>query len=82
MSPDPSPRFLDHPDKGCRIAPSCLACPLKTCILDDPRASQRQATQARYSAIKAALRKGHSSKEVAATFDLNVRTVQKVRKGV
>ena len=39
---DPAPYYGVPPDRGCRLAASCLACPLPCCWYEVDRALQRK----------------------------------------
>lgn len=76
---DHSPRYEDHPDRGCRASPTCLSCPLEVCIHDDPGALYRQETQARHAAIWAQLHQESSVRRVARMFQVSERMVHRVK---
>ena len=64
------------PDLGCRLHPSCLACPLDRCHYEDPRAFLRR----RAAEMADLRRQGRRNREIAIAFGVSVRTVQRALK--
>lgn len=73
--------YVNWRDGGCDLNPSCLSCPLPKCIEEEPRGRQRRRLDGRSSAMKLMRRQGKSVREIAGTFMVSVRTVQRALQG-
>jgi hypothetical protein len=69
--------YANWKDRGCRLHPSCLECPLACCIEDMPRARSQGRLDARNAAMRGMKLRGSSLKAIAAAFRVSVRTVQR-----
>jgi hypothetical protein len=76
---DPLPDYVNYCDEGCALAPSCLKCPLPRCRHDEQPGGGRAATRLRDRALlqQRAL-SGKSVAELAASFGISKRTVQRI----
>jgi len=72
------PTFIDHPDKGCDVAPLCVECPLPFCKYDNPKAYHSWQKDERDSVITADM-PNLSQKQLAAKYGLSVRTIQRIK---
>lgn len=71
------PENVKWRDTGCADGgPSCLACPLDVCLLDQP--SGADVMRGRNRRILRAHKEGRSVKKIAAAFGLSTRTVHRV----
>lgn len=63
-------------DGGCLVSATCLRCPLVVCIEDESpsEADYRR----RNTAIVAAARNGATAREISGSFDVSMRTVDRV----
>lgn len=79
MSGRANERINEIVDDGCEVASSCFDCPLPACKYDHPNAVaiQRAVVQARYDKMVACCSQGMSDIEIAARFNVCVRTVQR-----
>ena len=77
-NPKALPEGSYYPDNGCNIAPACLSCPLPLCKYDDPEWQGQNERSARDRQIVWRWGRGQRSREIAAAFDVNERTVQRV----
>ena len=72
-------------DNGCFLTPSCLKCPFAVCFYDDPHHADfnaiKRRTPARVDAIKEAIASGSRIKDIAAEFEVSVRTVHRYKTG-
>ncbi len=69
--------YVNWKDTGCRMHPSCLACPLEVCIEEVPRGRQRLRMDGRAGAMAELRRQGNTARQVAAAFGVSIRTVQR-----
>jgi len=76
---DPLPDYFNYSDEGCALSPSCLECPLPRCRHDEQPGGVRAATRLRDRALlqRRAL-SGSSVAELAASFGISKRTVQRI----
>ena len=74
-----SPDYYEYKDTGCEVAPRCLSCPRSSCKYDDPHYRRvRQVVQD--APILEAMQDGALSAEAAARrFNVNVRTIYRVK---
>ena len=76
------PEGLDYPDTGCEAGgPSCLACRLPTCVLDDPGGLVRAERQGRAAQMAARAAAGASIGEIMREFGLSRRSVFRILNG-
>ena len=75
------PEYCRYRDEGCDLAGSCLNCPFPQCVYEQPRGRQGWLKNLRDSEI-AGLFKNESKgvKELALTFGVSQRTVQRALK--
>jgi AraC-like DNA-binding protein len=77
---DDLPENCHYCDRGCRLAPSCLNCPLPQCVYDAP-APQYLLKQQRNAQIVQLYTAGEGSiRELAQRYGLSVRSVQRIVK--
>ena len=75
------PENTNYRDEGCELSPTCLDCPLPDCIYDSPHGKQLLLKHRRNGEIAAMYRRsGVTRKELARTFRLSVRSVQRILK--
>jgi hypothetical protein len=72
-----SPIIPNHPDKGCRLYPSCLSCPRPRCIHDEIDGAGRPYSLSDHDKALALerTRAGASPQELAAAFGVNRHTI-------
>ena len=76
---DPLPEYLDYCDEGCDLFPSCLHCPLPRCRYDEELGGKYVAKRLRDSELlKQRIRTGKSVAELAESFGLSKRTIQRI----
>ena len=78
--PDLPPEYCRYRDEGCEYAASCLRCPFPKCLYDEPRGRQRWLKGLRNKEINRLFTGGQGVKELAATFGVSQRTVQRALK--
>jgi len=80
------PTFQSYPDRGCKLAPKCLECPLPVCK-EDMASNGRRGLAVVKADIRderdAAIREqrkneGSTAKELAAEFELTERTIYRI----
>ena len=69
--------YANWKDAGCELHPSCLCCPLSRCIEEEPRGRQRRRLDGRSASMLEMRMQGKAVKEIAASFGVSVRTVQR-----
>jgi hypothetical protein len=74
---DLRPEYCRYKDEGCEYAKSCLDCPFPQCLYDEPRGRQRWLKELRDKEINRLFKKGQKFGELAMTFDVSIRTVQR-----
>ena len=74
---DLPPEDINWRDEGCQFYPSCLNCPLPRCIEEEPRGKQRLKKIARAIRMGELKQSGKSLEEIASTFAVSKRTVQR-----
>lgn len=78
---DLRPEYCRYKDEGCEYAPACLDCPFPQCLYDEPRGRQHWLKELRNREITRLFKKGWKVGELAATFEVSERTVQRALKG-
>ncbi len=87
---DLPPEFCHYHDEGCELATahlgyqsSCLECPFPQCIYDERGGRQRRAKRLRDQEIARLFHtEGKGLKELAGTFGVSQRTIQRALKKV
>lgn len=77
---DLQPEYCQYTDEGCNYASSCLECPFPYCLYEKPRPKQRSLNNFRNRKITRLFESGWKIKELADTFRLSYRTVQRIIK--
>ena len=78
---DLPPEYCHYRDEGCEFAATCLNCPYPTCIYELPGGRQHWLKGARgREVIRLFTTGGKSIKELASTFGISRRTVQRILK--
>jgi hypothetical protein len=77
---DLPPEFCRYRDEGCELAGSCLECPFPRCLLEEPRGRQRWLKESRDREISRLYAEGKRVKELAETFRVSQRTIQRALK--
>jgi len=78
---DLPPEYCQYTDDGCEFAGSCLGCSLPKCIYDLPGGKQRWLKELRdKEVVRQFSDEGKEAKELAVTFDISQRTVQRILK--
>ena len=78
---DALPERCRYRDEGCELASSCLECPFPQCIYDIPAGGQTLLKEQRDAEIARLYRdEKRPVKELAQTFGLSARSVQRVVK--
>ena len=67
------PEYTNYPDRGCKAAVSCLACPLAMCLHDDPA----QTLQGRDQIILAEYLGGATVRELSEKWDRSERVIHR-----
>jgi hypothetical protein len=75
------PEYTRYKDEGCEYARSCLECPFPRCLYDEPRGRQQWLKELRNREINRLSESGRTIRELAMTFDVCERTVQRALKG-
>ena len=75
--PETLPRDIAWRDEGCNLFPSCLSCPLPRYIEEETRGKQRLRMLDRASKMARLKQEGKRVGEIAATFKVSTRTVQR-----
>ncbi len=79
--PDLPPEFCHYRDEGCDLAASCLNCPFPECVDDLPGGRQRWLKRKRDTEINRLFTvEGKAAGELARTFGISLRTVQRALK--
>ena len=71
---DALPEYLTYRDKGCYVAPGCLACPLDSCRYDEPAGMASVRARTRVAEIRALQREGLTNAGVMARLGITRRT--------
>jgi adenine-specific DNA glycosylase len=77
---DPLPEFCHYRDEGCEASPSCLKCPLATCIYDEKGGWKHFIKESRNAEIKKLYHKGVATSAIARQFGLSQRSIQRIVK--
>jgi hypothetical protein len=72
--------YVNWKDGGCDLHPACLECPLPHCIEEQPRGRQKRRLDGRGDAMALMVGKGNTVREIAAAYEVSVRTVQRALK--
>jgi len=80
--PDLPPECCHYRDEGCEFADSCLNCPFKQCLYDEPRGKQRWLKELRNKEIARLFSGGWGMRELALMFGLSQRTIQRALKSI
>ena len=76
---DRLPDYFDYSDGGCDLFPSCLECPLARCRYDEQAGGRRATTRLRDQELLRQRRlAGKNVAELAKSFDVSKRTVQRI----
>lgn len=79
---DLPPEYCRYQDEGCEFADSCLNCSLPKCIYELPGGKQHWLKRLRdKEVITLFTTEGKEIKEIASTFGISQRTVQRILKG-
>ena len=78
LLPEESP----YEDEGCEVFPSCLSCPLPSCLEDEPWGKERFVKHRRAGRMLELRREGKSVEEIARIFVMSERTVQRSLKAI
>lgn len=75
------PENTIYVDRGCEVAPACLACPLPRCKYDEPSVARvPHWVRRRQERIIALRDRGMTAREIARTVGVSLRTVYRTRK--
>lgn len=75
------PEHLHYKDEGCEMSPSCLACPLASCVYDTPHGKQVLLKRRRDDEMARVYREERLSYgELARMFKVSTRTVARALK--
>ena len=78
---DLPPEYCHYRDEGYEIHKSCLDCPLPSCVYEVPGGKQRWLKRQRNRQMaKKFISEGKEVKELAQSFGISTRTVQRVLK--
>ncbi|UCC60741.1 MAG: helix-turn-helix domain-containing protein [Dehalococcoidia bacterium] len=76
---DPLPDYFEYCDEGCDLFPSCLECPLPRFRYDEQAEGRRTTTSLRdHELIRQRYHEGKSIAELAGSFGVSKRTVQRI----
>ena len=76
---DLPPEYCHYRDEGCEFADSCLDCPFSRCIYELPGGRQRWLKRQRdREMVRLFTTEGKGVKELAHSFGVSQRTVQRV----
>ncbi len=76
---DLPPEYCHYRDEGCELSKSCLSCPLPTCVYELRGGRQRWLKSQRNRAMVTEFTtQGREVKELAQSFGISQRTVQRV----
>ena len=71
------PLVVDHKDRGCKLFPVCLDCPLPVCMEDTPAFKQNVRLLQRAIEVDALHKQGKTLKEIAALLNVSQRTIRR-----
>lgn len=75
------PEYCHYRDEGCELADSCLNCPFPRCVYESPRGRQRWLKRQRNREMtRLFTTEGKGVKELAQSFNVSPRTVQRALK--
>ncbi len=78
---DLPPEYCVYNDAGCEFSPSCLNCCLPLCVYDEPGGRSAMVKRQRAAEITRLHRQECKSvRELAAIYEVSIRTVQRVLK--
>ena len=78
---DLPPEYCHYQDEGCELAGSCLDCPFPQCVYDEPGGKRHwQKEQRNRQILKMFKAEGRGIGELAETFGVSRRTVQRALK--
>ena len=78
---DLPPEYCRYRDEGCELAASCLSCPFPKCIYDQAGGRQRWLKSLRdREIVRLFATEGKEIKELAQSFSVSPRTVQRALK--
>jgi len=78
---DLPPEHCHYRDEGCEFAESCLNCPLQKCVYEQPGGGQRWRKRQRDQEMaRLFTAEGKGIRELALTFRVSQRTVQRALK--
>ena len=77
---DLPPEYCHYRDEGCDLAQSCLNCPFPRCVYEIPRGRQHFLKGRRNQQILQQHHQGKDVKELAMSFGISQRTIQRVLK--
>ena len=77
---DLPPEYCRYRDEGCEFADSCLNCPFPRCIYEQPGGRQRWLKRQRDREMARLFTEGKGIKELAQSFGVSQRTVQRALK--
>jgi hypothetical protein len=80
-NPDCKPEYYSYQDEGCEYAGACLKCPFPQCVYDTPHGRQGWLKNMRNKEIRKIYNSGKNVKELAETFGVSRRTVQRALDG-
>ncbi|MFC1931463.1 hypothetical protein ACFLXJ_04620 [Chloroflexota bacterium] len=79
--PDVLPEYCQYKDEGCDLADSCLECPFPQCVYEQHGGKQRWLKKLRDREVaRLFTSEGKGIKDLASTFSVSQRTVQRALK--
>jgi len=83
---NPEPTFKKYPDRGCEFYHECLSCIFTKCIYDETDTSvlkrkghiPKEVREYRNQKILKEIEAGKPIEEIAKTFDVSSRTVERI----
>ncbi|MBI2868438.1 MAG: helix-turn-helix domain-containing protein [Chloroflexi bacterium] len=79
--PDLPPEYCHYKDEGCQLAASCLNCPFKHCVYEEPGGALQWLKKLRNREMAALFHEqGKKVKELSRMFGVSERTVQRALK--
>jgi hypothetical protein len=78
MTLDPPTTRAYYPDRGCAVAPWCLACPLPRCVLDHPGGARRARVAGRDAQIVQLVGQGWPVAAVARSHGISRRHAYRI----
>ena len=77
---DPLPEDTFYRDTGCKVAPSCLACPLALCIFDRPGTPSERRRDGRDRLVRLLYERGWPPARIARQFGISTAQVRRIGK--